>query len=292
MKNQSASDRDGAPAPKLHAVLRRLLRARWQRYCHELKACQRQFSEDSVHESRVAARRLLATVELLASLHTTRALAPGRRVLKRHLHLLAPLRDAQVLLGQVSALPAAWPDARAFRKHLHQRARHAARRAQKGIARIKTKPLAKLVRRFAAALRRKARDTARRGDYRILLAAAARAHARAQHARRRVDAARPRTIHRTRVAFKKFRYMIELLAPLLPAARRRQRPALRRYQGLMGDIQDATVLLTTVTEFAGQAESCPQITRAVLDEIELQRGRLILRYLQHADRLDDFWPGA
>jgi CHAD domain-containing protein len=291
MRSQSVSDLEGAPRRDLHAVLRRLLRARWQRYRQELKACQRQFSEDSVHESRVAARRLLATVELLANLTETGALHRARRALKRQLRLLAPLRDAQVRARQAATLPAAWPDAQAFGEFLRQRAQHAGRRAQKGIARIQIKPLARLVRRFDAALQERAHRGAGLGDYPTLLATAARAHARTQRARRRVDAARPETIHRTRVAFKKFRYMVELLAPLLPAALRRQRAALRRYQGLMGDIQDATLLLATATQFAGRRNSSPPITRAVLREIERQRAELILKYLECADRLEAFWPG-
>ena len=272
-------------------MLRRLLRARWRRYRRELKACQRQFSEDSVHQSRVATRRLLAAVELLASLHSTRALAPARRVLKRHLHLLAPLRDAQVQLQQASALPATWPAARGFRKFLRRRAEHARRRAQRGIARIKARPVARLVQGFDEKLQSRARSGRRSSDYQSLCAEAARAFSRTQRAKRRIDAARPKTIHRTRVAFKQFRYTMELLAPLLPAARRRQQGALRRYQGMMGRIQDASVLLASAAKFARRENSSPEITRAVLRDLELERDQLIGAYLERADQLDAFWSG-
>lgn len=289
MKDQS-KNASGVTLPgSLHALLRHLLRDRWERHRHELKACQRQFTEESVHESRVAARRLLATVELLASLHETNALRRARRTLKAHLDLLAPLRDAQVQLQFAADLPAARPAGHDFEKFLRQRANQAARRAEKGVARLKIHRLAKLVGRFDKKLCRPGHRGEEPGDFRVLLSGATRAFARAQTAKARIHATRPETIHRTRIAFKKFRYTVELLAPLLPGMPAGRLEALRRYQRLLGDIQDATVLLATLTEFA---EIEPLTTRALLQKAQRRRDQLIRRYLRHADRLDAFWPVA
>jgi CHAD domain-containing protein len=58
------------------------------------------------------------------------------------------------------------------------------------------------------------------------------------------------SIHRMRVAFKKFRYTVESLAPLRGRTSSKQLKAMNAFQGSMGDIQDAEVLLTNVQAFA------------------------------------------
>src|SRR5262249_37746269 len=51
--------------PDCVTQLSRALKKQWQRYRDDLERCQTRFSEKSVHQLRVAARRLLSTVELL-----------------------------------------------------------------------------------------------------------------------------------------------------------------------------------------------------------------------------------
>ena len=274
----------------LHAALRRLLRERWKNYRRELKACRREFSEASVHESRVTARRLLTTLELLASLRSAGPIRRARRVLKRQIAGLAPLRDAQVQSQLAAALPARWPAKAAFAKFLRQRAHRAARRAEKSVSRLKTRRLVKVVERLDRQLFRRHASASGPADFQTLLAKAARNFARAQVARAGLDAARPETIHRLRVACRKFRYTVELLVPLLPEPPADYVSSLRSYQGEMGEIQDLSVLLASAAEFAQHEQLPPAKTRVMLGEIERRRRRLIRRFLQHADRLEAFWP--
>ena len=273
----------------LHDSLLRRLRERWKSYRRELKACRREFSEASVHESRVAARQLLATLELLASLGKTATQRRACRVLKRHLDLLSPLRDAQVQSQLSAHLRAAWPAQDNYQKFLRRQAKRAARRAENGVSQLKTHRLAKGVARFDRQLRRQDSASAP-ADFQTLLTSAARCFARARVAKAGLDAARPETIHRLRVTFKKFRYTVELLGPFLPELPADYLPALRSYQGEMGDIQDLTVLLANAAEFAEHEQLPPAKTRAMLREIERRRKRLIRRYLRHTGRLDTFWP--
>jgi CHAD domain-containing protein len=64
-----------------------------------------------------------------------------------------------------------------------------------------------------------------------------------------VDERDTKTIHCTRVAFKEFRYMVEALADCLPIATEHRLEAMHDYQTLMGDVQDAQVLLAAVDKF-------------------------------------------
>ena len=84
----------------------------------------------------------------------------------------------------------------------------------------------------------------------MLLRSVDRAFSRTRQLRARIDPRDTRTIHRTRVAFKKFRYMVEALAEYLPGGDRPSAwPAMRHYQTMMGEIQDAEVLLRTLDKF-------------------------------------------
>jgi len=94
--------------------LERALKRQWQRYRAELERCQEKLSEDSVHESRVAARRLLATLELLEGFLGPRQLKKARRDLKQHLDIFDDLRDAQVILRSAKPLRRSLPLARSY----------------------------------------------------------------------------------------------------------------------------------------------------------------------------------
>jgi CHAD domain-containing protein len=98
------------------------------------------------------------------------------------------------------------------------------------------------------------------------------------------------SIHRMRVAFKKFRYMVESLAPLPGLTTSKQLKAMNAFQGSMGDIQDAEVLLSSVQAFARERgmDSTASLARA-LEELSRRRTALIETFLGAADTLFTFW---
>ena len=77
-------------------LLAAALDSRWRSYCEQLRHSQQQFSEEAVHQLRVATRRLLAQITLLSCVAPSAALEKARRILKRRLAALGDLRDAQV----------------------------------------------------------------------------------------------------------------------------------------------------------------------------------------------------
>jgi hypothetical protein len=65
---------------------------------------------------------------------------------------------------------------------------------------------------------------------------------------------------------------------------------MRDYQTLMGDVQDAQVLLSAVDKFLRKRDVEPRMAVRFRKELLLQRNQLIKRYQAGADRLDKFWP--
>jgi len=261
-----------------------------RRYRKRLKRCQRRFSEDAVHASRVETRRLLATLELLGAFIPEPDLHKARRALKRHLDTFDELRDTQVQLTYVGRLAGTFPDAWPFHAWLEKRKARSIRRTRKAVKRIKTKRLERCLAAFAKEIRRQRKHIPPQRARAIVQRAINRAFARVAQLSRRAHARDTRTIHRTRLAFKRFRYMVEAMAPLLPDVTPEYHRALRGYQCMMGDIQDMEVLLAALDRFVRQEAVALAAARRLKKELVRWRNLLIQVYLNAADRLRRFWP--
>src|SRR5437867_1660483 len=77
---------------------------RWEMFLKRLKRCRKKGSERSVHDLRVATRRLIAAVDLLATVSANGRVRKTRQLLKRLLKLMGSLRDRQVQLLQVEKM--------------------------------------------------------------------------------------------------------------------------------------------------------------------------------------------
>jgi CHAD domain-containing protein len=123
-----------------------------------------------------------------------------------------------------------------------------------------------------------------------LLASVDRAFARTRQRWTRIRPQDAQTIHRTRVAFKQFRYMVEALADFLPWLTNHHLAAMRHYQSMMGEIQDAEVLLRTLDKFLRKQETVPEAAGRFRGDLLRRRQRLIRVYLGAAEQLLEFWP--
>src|SRR5450759_3323287 len=80
------------------------LHAQWRGYRRGLKRCQRSFSTKSVHDSRIATRRLLSTIELLGAFTSPRRRKKISETLKQYLDSFDELRDTHVQLVHIRKL--------------------------------------------------------------------------------------------------------------------------------------------------------------------------------------------
>jgi CHAD domain-containing protein len=266
------------------------LKKQWKCYRKQLRKCQRKFSERAVHDLRVSARRLLSLLDLLAHFLSPAHLEKTQNALKHQLDTFDDLRDTQVQLTTVRKLQQRFPAARSFYRFLKKRDQRLTRATCKKARRLRGKPLGKLIEAAREDVRRWLRTAGTQRASPLLLSAVNRAFAVTKKLRERIEPEDTHSIHCTRVAFKKLRYVVEALAEHLPWANERLLARMHAYQTLMGDIQDAEVLLRAFEKFLRKEKD--EIEQAVRFEHELQRRRqeLIGKYLAAADRLLDFWP--
>ena len=265
------------------------LGGQWRRYRKRLKRCQRKFSASAVHDSRIETRRLLATLELVAVFIPERKLKKLRRALKEHLDAFDQLRDAQVQLAGVKPLRSAFPAAKKFHQWLGQREVRYIREARQAVRKVKIRRVGKKLAALQGELRRQRKCTLPDRAFRTAQDAIGNAFVRVTRLSRQVSAADPQTIHRARIAFKRFRYMVDALSPLLPAVTDEHRRAMHDYQTMMGDVQDSEVLLAALEEFIESEDnaSTMQPLRAALVQ---RREQLIWVYVNAAPKLASFWP--
>jgi CHAD domain-containing protein len=241
----------------------------------------------------VATRRLLAQFDLLECVEPSATLEKGRRILKRRLAALGDLRDTQVQRLFIEQKAAKFPEPALLYAWLRRRERRLVKSAAGKVKRWRTRKLGKWISAMAAELTANTRRSRARSQLAsAVLRATAKAFAEAVQRRRAINLADPRTIHQTRVAFKRFRYMMESLSPALTGLNKRQLRALAYYQRRMGIIQDLEVFRRCVARFIHENSKTEPLLRSFCRHLKQRRTRAVHSFLKSADRLLEFWPPA
>jgi CHAD domain-containing protein len=261
---------------------------RWKKYRAQLKICKREFSEEAVHDLRVATRRLLAVLDLLRALDPHPRIQKVRRALKNQLDEFDDLRDVQVMLVDVSEAVSNFPELKPFEKALQEREKRLLRKARKQIKESKSTELEKRVEKIHLSVREK--SSGARFNKR-LLEAVDNAYLRAMQAYGQVEASQSATIHRLRIVFKKFRYMVEIAHPFLKKYPEPRFERMHEYQSRMGLIQDIEILLATLADFGETAASTSDF-ETVRRYFEKRLAESLSAYLADKDEILAFWRAA
>lgn len=225
-------------------ILLEALNARWKKFRAELKTCRNEFSEEAVHDLRVATRRLLALFDLLRALLPRKRVRKIRRVLKDQLDELDDLRDTQVLLADVSEFMQEVSELKIFQEQLQKNEKVHLRRTRKSIRPRKDGDLSDRVEKIRGMIESLPDESLREQT----LSAADDRFARVLQAYTAMDTENIPSIHKLRVAFKKFRYTVEIVHPLLETFPAENFERMHNYQSMMGDIQDLEVASEYLTE--------------------------------------------
>src|SRR5579862_1953267 len=272
--NGRAVANPSALPPDTLKALTRSLKSRWKRYGKQLRKCQRKMSERAVHDLRVQARRVLSLLDLLEPFLAAGRLSAARDALKCQLDTFDDLRDVQVQLAAVEKLRKGDPEAGDFHRFLRKKETRLQRRTCKHAKRLHNESLADLI----AACRDDAKNWLERSTSRqanvILFNELSRAFGAVTKFQKRIDPNAPRSIHRTRIAFKKFRYMVEAFAHQLSWVNERRLENMRRYQGLMGDIQDAEVHRKAYQKYGRKEKPDSRLVSRFSNRLLRQRRRL------------------
>jgi CHAD domain-containing protein len=274
----------------LNARLAAALHERWRTFHQALKRCRQKFSTRAVHECRVEARRLLSNLDLIQSLAPQERFRKGRRPIRKCLKLLQPLRDVQVQenLARQSAI-ASFP---LIRLELAKQRRRYRKKAVRGIKSLEVQRARDLSEKMEELLyheRAMAEEAAIRqgllkrltGLYRTVI-----------ELRRDIDPGNVETIHRVRVAFKKFRYTIEPVRGLLKEFSSASMQDIKSLQEALGSLQDTDVYLRWLDKWIRKRPAMIRPLALFRHWLLCLRPHQIRESIDWLDRLPADWQGG
>jgi CHAD domain-containing protein len=261
------------------------------RFNRMVARCQKHFSEESVHNARVACRRLIARLLMVRAAAPDPTIDKVLRQLKRFLKNLGTLRDIQVQKQHFNEDLRNHHEISGLWIELGQKELDLIKSVQEKLSRFK---LRKLNRRVRAVEEDLADPTARLATKAAMCAsvvdALETAYAAVLRRKEAIDPSVPATVHQTRIAYKKYRYMVESLPPAICRPSSVQLSAMAEYQTAMGVIQDTEVSITVVKNYGNRfpllAGDLVRYERELARRMEHQ----INEYLDRADVLSSFWP--
>ena len=252
-------------------------------YREKLKLCRDEFSKDAVHDLRTSIRRLLAILDVVAFVTSASKIEKLSDRLKDQLDGISGLRDLQVMLDKVSEDMGTSPELEPLQDYLEKREKRKQRTDEKQIQQIRLGGINKRLLKIQNNIEVLSIDEL---DHK-LPQAVDEAYLTVLQRYSEIDPAQLVSIHRLRVGFKKFRYMVEAIYPCLPDFPEALLTRMHDYQTQMGDIHDTQVFLETVEEFA--AESDLYDTRPIRRFHEKSLAEMISAFLKNKAAVTTFW---
>ena len=250
-----------------------------------MKKAQLKPSEKAVHEVRIAARRLISLLAVIEHIVGSRRIKRARSRIKEQLDGLGAMRDVQVQKVYTRALLTDFPQLISFHKSLCVTERRLRRRARMQLRRFNLKRLIRETNRvlehFVASIDP---DDDRIG--RQIGASLNDAFSRVLVLRARIDPDLPRSIHRTRLAFKKFRYTAEIAAPQFEEFTDGRLQAMHDFQDRMGTIQDLNSLLDAMMDFRRRSGRTSLLV--VENELRRRRRHFVDEFVKSTDEIRFF----
>lgn len=261
---------------------------RWKNYREELMRCRSEFSNEAVHDLRASTRRMLAMIQLLNFLSPRPRLQKLNRAFKDQLDEFDDLRDAQVILAEISETIQELPQLQGFQDYLQEKEKRLLKILRKKLKVIDLFEVSKRIRRLREALRAQAnsngflvQQTLQAVDDAFLIT---------KQRQNWITPAQANTIHRVRLAFKTFRYMVEIVHPLLENFPTENLKPMHTYQSLMGEIQDIEVIMQTLADAPLYVSTFdPEPVRHYYEHCHVEA---ISTYLASMNSLDSFWRSA
>ena len=226
---------------------------------------------------------MLALIQLLNSISPRPRLQKLSRAFKDQLDEFDDLRDTQVILAEVSETIQELPQLQKFQNHLQSVEEDLLKTLRKKLKVIDLFDVSKRIRKTRESLVAEA-------DKNLLvptLQAVDDAFLLTKQRHSWIDSAQPATIHRMRIAFKTFRYMVEIIHPLLKGYPFENLEQMNNYQALMGEIQDVEVIMQTLADFPSPASSFdPEPVRRYY---ERRHAEATSAFIEDMNQIESFW---
>jgi CHAD domain-containing protein len=253
----------------------------WAAWLEGVDRCRRKASRRAVHALRLDCRRLEALVDVLgyATGAPPKALRRLGRIAVEPLHALSQLRDDQVQRRRIGRAPAGRGTEALLHYVRRREARHQ-KQARRALAALDLAAADALAHRVRTGLLGRQGAPTPGARTRRLRAAVSGAASTLQTRLARVDAKRPRTLHRVRVALKRVRYAAEIAEAVSPGIRIASQPMLRSLQQRLGAVHDADVLGERIDRAVKHRRARRKDVRGFAQRVKADRARSLQELTQ------------
>jgi len=265
------------------------LAASFVEYDDRLRRLRKGLSTEAVHDLRVASRHLMAALDSVHALLGSKKALRCRKRIKNRLQQLGSLRDIQVQLRAAQKQLGSGKTAENFIRNLQRQERELCRQ---NVAKIRGANAKNLRKAIAALHRRIAEPPTRTDSNRFLKTLNSIVDSDFETVVARLgalDSRDPRTFHRLRVRFKRFRYLLEFLRTIMSVPDDRV-VRMKEYQDALGEIQDLSVLIKHLEDFVGPRKNGRQQDAELLvRRLMRRRAARIRAFVPTSGEVLDFW---
>jgi phosphohistidine phosphatase len=266
----------------------RALDIQWKGYMTCLEGFRQKAGGRNVHDLRVSIRRLMTIIELIERFDSDNAAERTRIMLKDQLSELGDLRDTHVEIVTIREYLKQMPELKEFSDDLSDRERGHLNAAKKILSKSDTGLIQNAISRSRIRLEARRTTIDASGANKIIRDALDRSFDNVNKKLKFVTTADYSTIHRLRLAFKPFRYQLEMLRSLIPLDRKQLRTA-QSLARMMGQIQNLQVLMKDLAEFKCGKESTQHALVEVWLELERRKADTAQRFLRAIPKFGSIW---
>ncbi len=257
-------------------------------YSKEYKNCIKKFSDEPVHDIRVSMRRFISLLKLINSFFPNEYILQLKDILKNRLKSLSSLRDTQVHIEKMKTAIHEFPVLYTFYNNLMKTELELIERLKSELSDFNIKELEGLVLFIKMELKKTIKET--EISVNDILKTAKQSFMRVLDLYEEANINDLSTVHEVRLAFKKYRYLMELIQPLSPDVKFNF-AGMKDFQNILGKIQDNAALLNNLTIFIeSQVEIPAEAYEAAISEIKINQMNLYLEeFFAFKDKLLTLW---
>ncbi len=242
--------------------------------------------DKAVHDLRSAARRLHSVARSLSPAATGKAVRRAAKIAERILDWTGSLRDVAVEReGLKAVLRRDSKVARGLVRDLNGDHDRQVRRVSRRLRSLKLGKAHRSLRKFSRRLRR---DHAARDIAADMVESA---FDDVRQARIAADPTDARSVHRLRIALKRFRHVVEVFEPVLPPARGERTASVHSLQRTMGDLRDNELLSSALSSHGKGDPGRLPATAAALVTLDRRHSEMMTSFLKSVDAILQYWDG-
>ncbi len=263
-----------------------LINEMWHYYTYQINECHEHFSEEAVHDLRVCIRRFLSLNSLINQITPNQYFNDIKSFLKNQIKNLSRLRDAQVQILIVKELRLNFPELNLYYYDLLRKEEKLVNRIRENIDILSSDELEGNI--FFLKLHINRFLQSEKQNFDSLKEIIKNQFESILKIKDNIVPENPNTIHRLRLAFKEYRYILEHLQGLFNLSDKLI-ANLRKYQTYMGNIQDYQVLYIDISKFAKKQGEIPlKAFESILLFIDEKKVGLINEFMNNSDMIYEF----